>query len=479
VDVDESRPKRSLADDPDFLATLSDLDRGLRGGARPPEPEAPPRVDPTVPPSTAPTRPVSAVPPATAAPSSGPLFAASDLVPDAPVSHYRARRPLLDLFPPAPFVGERPPGPAPGTAIGPRLSSKRVAREIAPSRAAGLSYETFYGLAEKPFGVSADPRFLYRSAAHDRVAQALLAAIRAREGFAIVTGEVGLGKTMLCGAVIEQLDRRTLTSFRRDPFVSVDDVLNTILVDFGVISREDLAYRPQTSRQELENTLRSFLASLASLRATAVILVDEAQGLPIEVLQEIHRLAGDEGDQQLQLVMIGQPNLLSILARPELRSLNRRIAVRCELGPLGADEIPGYVMHRMGVAGSSRVEFDDGALRRLYECSRGVPRIVNLLCDRALGHAYEASARVIDTALIDRAADALDLTSPVRGRSRLLRGVLSVCMLVALALIGGALAVWVFRDEVQRTIVQWEAIPPLPGAPIPRLPAPLGPIPPP
>jgi type II secretory pathway predicted ATPase ExeA len=141
----------------------------------------------------------------------------------------------------------------------------------------GPPYETFYGLTEKPFSPSTDPVFLYHSTAHDRTAQALLTSIGTRPGVVVITGPYGIGKTSLCRAVIEQLDRRTLTSFLVDPFLTVDDLLQTLLIDFGALSRDDLAGGRQPSTGQLRDTLHSFLASLASLQAGAVVLVDEAQ----------------------------------------------------------------------------------------------------------------------------------------------------------------------------------------------------------
>ncbi len=393
-----------------------------------------------------------------------------------------ARRPLLDLFPPAPLTHERPPGPIAGTATGPRISRGPATRSPQPAALDPLTYETFYGLNEKPFSLSTDPKFLYHSASHDQVAQELLTAIRRHDGLVLVTGELGVGKTTLCRVIVEELDRRTLTSVVLEPLTSVDDLLQTILVDFGVISRADLARAPRAAtRETLTAALKSFLESLNSLQASAVVIIDEAQHLPADVLQQIPTIA-EAGDQArtLQVVLVGQPTLTAMLKRSELRLLNEEVAVRSHLGPLAADEIAGYVMHRLGVAGSgSRVDFDDGAMARVHELSDGIPRVVNLLCDRALSRGFEASASVIDAALVDAAAEDLDLGPNVSEARGLVRRLLVAFALVALMSVGAGGALWVFRDTVARTIVQWENVPVPPSGPRPRLPMPLAPIPPP
>jgi len=449
ADVDDPFPKQPLAADPDFLASLSKLDRGLDSDVGDDEGhgESPPASG-TAPPAPFP---VGALTPSA---RSGP-------------------RPLLDLFPPVPEYrgGTAPPIAATEPPHIARTRSHR-SRSPAPASNAPLTCETFYGLNEKPFSLSSDPKFLYHSASHDRVADELVDAIRQREGVVVVTGEVGIGTTMLCRAVIEQLDRRTLTSLVSDQFAAVDDLLKTVLVDFGVISRDDLARGrlAQASRNDLSATLRDFLLSLAALQAFAVVIIDEAQDLPIDVLEHLQVLSDVGGSQRLlQVVLVGQPSLLALLRRPELRQLDRQISRRLELGPLAEDEIPGYVMHRLTVAGGNvRVEFEDEAIARVYKLSGGVPRVVNLLCDRALTVAYGSSASVIDENTIDSAAD--DLPRTESKASRTARAALATFALALLMLIGAAAAAWVFGAQLSRVVVQWEGVPqprPAPALPVP------------
>jgi general secretion pathway protein A len=360
----------------------------------------------------------------------------------------------------------------------PRTSLRRATAAAPEPR----TYQTFYGLDEKPFSLDPDPKFLFHSAAHDGAVQDLLEAIGRRTCIAVVTGETGIGKTMLCRAVVDQLDRRTLTSYLSEPFVSQEDLFETVLVDFGVISPADAArgHRTGTSARALVETLRAFLGSLATLKTSAVIIIDEAHEVPANALDELRRLAMDEGRSGvLQLVLVGRPEFDTALRR-ELKSLAERVTLHIELDPLLGDELSGYVMHRLRIAGTSpRVEFDGPALTRLLQASDGVPRLVNLICDRALTLGYQRSASVIDRELVETAAEDLDLApreSPVRNVARLVAGVLAFIFLM---LLGAGAAAWVFRDALGRAVVRWESIPQPPPNPAPRVRPPLVPIPPP
>jgi type II secretory pathway predicted ATPase ExeA len=475
---DDPHAKRSLADDPIFLASLTDLDRGLEADDGEGLPITAARrttsqrlerqavVDPAAPPPSA----RRAAQTGAAPPLSPPLAVAPG-----------QRRPLLDLFPPSPAGRDLPSGPMSGAAAGPAIVRASAARRAPPPvRHEAVTYETFYGLNEKPFSVSTDPKFLYHSASHDQAAKELLNAIHRKDGIVLVTGEFGVGKTTLCRVVMEELDRRTLTSVVLEPIDSVEDLFKTVLADFGVASKADVARAP-VSRAELSATLRSFIASLSALQANAVIILDEAQNLPVDVLQEIPGLAAAGGDSRLlQVVLAGQPTLTNLLKRPELRLLDEDVAVRSKLGPLARDDIGGYVMHRLSVAGhTSRVDFDESALSRIHDLSGGVPRVVNLLCDRALSRGHEVSASVLDGRLIDTAAEDLDLAQPANEHRGIARFVVTAVALLALMLVGAGGALWVFHDAVTRTLVQWESVPPAPGGPVQRLPLPLRAIPPP
>ena len=232
---------------------------------------------------------------------------------------------------------------------------------------ASFIYEPFYGLREKPFSLSADPRFLFRSPAHGPAFDEILAGIHRREGLIVLTGEIGTGKTTLCRSVLQHLDRRTFAAFVADPFVSREDLLKTLLVDFGVISIGDLTRGRfnGASRSDLSYPLYEFLDSLVPLQAFAVLVIDEAQNLSLPLLEEIRILSELEcREKLLQVVLVGQPELRSSLRLPEMRQVDQRVSVRCELTALDAADVAGYVGHRLNVAGcgESRVEFTKPAL---------------------------------------------------------------------------------------------------------------------
>lgn len=284
-----------------------------------------------------------------------------------------------------------------------------------PSASPSLTYETYYGLQEKPFSLSSDPRFLFKSPSHAPAYERLLAGIRRREGLIVMTGEPGTGKTTTCRAVLEALDRRTFSAFVPDPFVSREDLLKMLLVDFGVLSVEDLkAGRLKgASRPELSYPLYEFLTSLVPLQAFAVLIIDEAQNLPVPLLEEVRILADLEGREKLlQVVLIGQPELRAKLKLPEMRQVDQRVSVQCELAPLGRGEVAAYVAHRLNVAAGGqcdRLQFTPSALDAVHAASRGIPRLVNRICDGALHHGWLQRAMTIDGATVMLALEELGL----------------------------------------------------------------------
>jgi general secretion pathway protein A len=281
-------------------------------------------------------------------------------------------------------------------------------------------YEPYYGFAEKPFSLTPDPKYLYRSETHANAFELLQYAIERREGFVVVTGDIGTGKTTLCRALLEKIDRKTFTALLLNPFLSEEDLLKAILQDLGVLSREEgRGTGRQPSTQELVSTLHDFLLSLVPLGARAVLIIDEAQNLPLPILEQIRILSNLETDKEklLQIILVGQLNLLPLLKSPELRQLDQRVSIRYQLKPLTEDEVTAYVAHRLAVANPARaVVFSPGALRLVHDYSGGIPRLINLLCDRALLGGYSAQTARIDEDLVAVAAEGLDL-KPVAARS--------------------------------------------------------------
>lgn len=292
------------------------------------------------------------------------------------------------------------------------------ARALSRAREEYAMYEDFYGFVEKPFSLTPDPKYLYMSASHASAFELLQYGIRRREGFIVLTGDIGTGKTTLCRAVLDQLDQKVFSAIVLNPFLAEDDLLRVILQGFGVVSREEVrrGRLAGVSRQALIDALNEFLLSLLPLGATALLVFDEAQNLTRPVLEHIRILSNLETAKEklLQIVLVGQPNLRDVLRSPELRQLDQRVSIRYSLVPLTAGETAEYVAHRLTVAGgASALAFSPQAMRVLHRCTSGIPRLINLVCDRTLLRAYSARVRHVGPDMVRGAAASLDL-APVR-----------------------------------------------------------------
>src|SRR5438477_4695212 len=288
-------------------------------------------------------------------------------------------------------------------------------------------YVSYYGFAEKPFSLTPDPKYMYRSESHANAFDLLQYAIRRREGFVVVTGDIGTGKTTLCRALLEEIDRTTFTALVLNPFLTEEDLLKRILQDFGVVSREEAkaGRLANVTKQELIEALYDFLLSLIPLRASAVLIIDEAQNLPLPVLEQIRILSNLETDKEklLQIILVGQLNLQTLLRSPELRQLDQRVSIRYELKPLDQETVAAYVAHRLTIAGgSAAVAFTAKALQRVHRLSGGIPRLINLICDRALLAGFSVQTNRITPQMVEQAAQSLELQTPVGGRLRRFKG---------------------------------------------------------
>ena len=291
------------------------------------------------------------------------------------------------------------------------------ARLMTRAREEYAMYEDYYGFLEKPFSLTPDPKYLYRSESHAQAFELLQYGIRRREGFVVVTGDIGTGKTTLCRAVLDQLDRKVFTALVLNPFIAEDDLLRLILQDFGVVSRDEIkrGRLAGVSRQELIETLNDFLLSLLPLRATALLIIDEAQNLPRPVLEHIRMLSNLETDKEklLQIILVGQLNLKDVLRTPELRQLDQRVSIRYNLRPLTGEETAAYVAHRLTIAGGgSVVSFTPKALQTVHRITTGIPRLINLVCDRALLAAYSERTQRVTPDMVRSGAASLDLAAP-------------------------------------------------------------------
>ena len=311
-------------------------------------------------------------------------------------------------------------------------------------------YEDYYGFVQPPFSLTPDPRFLYRSESHDLALQQVWQAIRRKEGFIVLTGDIGTGKTTLCRTLLEQFDQTTFTALILNPFLSVEELLREVLLSFGVVSKDALksGRLATASKHELIRTLHDFLLSLVPLHGSAVLIIDEAQHLSPDVLEEIRILSNLETNDQklLQIVIVGQLNLLDVLHKAELRQLDQRISIRCSLKALTREEVEAYVTHRLWVArGSTSVSFTPRAFDLVHALSGGVPRMINLLCDRSLMIGCEKQTSRIAEEHVVHAAGQLGLeiakgkikgegtgvAGPGRRRTALLAAVLAIVAVLA------------------------------------------------
>jgi general secretion pathway protein A len=321
-------------------------------------------------------------------------------------------------------------------------------------------YEEYFGFSEKPFSLTPDPKYLYKSASHAIAFELLQYAIRRREGFVVITGDIGTGKTTLCRAILEQIDRKTFTALVLNPFLGEEDLLRLILQEFGVVSRDEIKRGRLlgVSKAALVETLNEFLLSLQRIGAQALLIVDEAQNLPLEVLEQIRILSNLETEKEklLQIVLVGQSNLKDLLRRAELRQLDQRVSIRYDLQPLSREETAAYVQHRLSVAGGgAAVRFMPRALAQVHRYSAGIPRLINLLCDRALLSAYSAHSARIVPGVVEGAAQSLELRragQSIRAWVRQRFGAFAAGVALAAVLGAGSAAVWHYRVDAARII---------------------------
>jgi general secretion pathway protein A len=270
-------------------------------------------------------------------------------------------------------------------------------------------YEAFYGFREKPFNLTPDPKFLYLSGKHHEAFAHLEFGLRQRGGFIVVTGEVGTGKTTLCRYFLERLDESTLSAFILYPALGTTELLRSVNRDLGIATDGDHT----KTEKELIDELHDFLLRTRAQGKNTVLVIDEAQNLSRDVLEQVRLISNLETAKEklIQIVLIGQPELNDMLAQRDLRQLAQRITARYHLNPLGRREMTQYVRHRLAIAGGiGRVDFTTGALFRIHRFSGGIPRLINLVCDRALLAGYVLEKSEIDRSVVRRAVRELGTT---------------------------------------------------------------------
>jgi len=260
-------------------------------------------------------------------------------------------------------------------------------------------YKEFYDLREKPFTLTPDPQFLYLSESHRTAIESILYGIKQKEGFIVVTGDIGTGKTTICRALLEKLDKNVKTAVIFNSFLTEGKLLESILLDFGYPSKG-------RTKHDRINALNQFLLQLLSHGENAVLIIDEAQNLSIPVLEQIRMLSNLETEKEklLQIILLGQLELDQKLRSDELKQLNQRIAIRHRLLPLTRTEMESYIYQRLMVAGSQgSITFSKSALNEIFKFSKGTPRLINLLCNRALLGGFVEQTYHIDRSIIKKA----------------------------------------------------------------------------
>ncbi|PIQ98203.1 MAG: hypothetical protein COV67_00135 [Nitrospinae bacterium CG11_big_fil_rev_8_21_14_0_20_56_8] len=293
-------------------------------------------------------------------------------------------------------------------------------------------YQDFYAFKEKPFSLTPDPRFLYLSKQHQGALDHMMYGIKQKEGFMVIAGDVGTGKTTLSRCLLDRLDRKVEVALILNPMLSDMDLLRTCVHDLRVprlhqrrnrvlvgashqegeqgqesrpveieieLEDPDSEWVNTASKKELLDALNAFLLAQHNAGKSTVLIIDEAQNLPLDVLEQLRILSNLETEKEklLQIIFVGQLELNDKLKLPELKQLNQRISIRYEIGPLSFEESKNYINHRLLVAGaSSRVVFAPGTLKEIYQYSKGYPRLINLVCDRTLLAGFNAQADTLD-----------------------------------------------------------------------------------
>jgi general secretion pathway protein A len=267
-------------------------------------------------------------------------------------------------------------------------------------------YAAHFGLKREPFSIAPDPRYLFMSEHHREALAHLLYGVRGGGGFVLLTGEIGAGKTTVCRCFLEQVPKRTHVAYIFNPKLTALELLQSVCEEFRItVSARDASAAP--TLKDHVDALNEYLLRTHAAGYNSVLIIDEAQNLSADVLEQLRLLTNLETNERklLQIILIGQPELRDMVARPELEQLAQRVVARFHLDPLGEDETAHYIKHRLSVAGmSGLIPFDRDARHRIHELTRGVPRRINLLCDRALLGAYASGRQRVDRAIVDKAA---------------------------------------------------------------------------
>ncbi len=327
-------------------------------------------------------------------------------------------------------------------------------------------YYSYFGLQEEPFSIAVNPRYLFMSARHRDALAHLLYGVGAGGGFILLTGEVGTGKTTINRCLLQQLPTETDIAIILNPALNADELLASACDELGI----EYAHGTSTLK-DLTDKLHAFLLENHSRGRNTVLLIDEAQHLQLDVLEQIRLLTNLETNTRklLQIILVGQPELSVMLSKPELRQLSQRITARYNLQPLDLDETDAYIRHRLQVAGlpANRKLFPAAVVKGIYKHTRGIPRLINVLCDRMLLGTYGQNKTRVDAKILNQAAaEVLGDSSVATGVSKQAWGLAAAIAVLAVT------AVWGWQTHNRRAEPPGlEVITPISAAPAPIVPA--------
>jgi general secretion pathway protein A len=310
-------------------------------------------------------------------------------------------------------------------------------------------YESFFDLKEKAFSLTPDPDFLYLNSRTKEAFEDILHGIERREGFAAVVGEVGTGKTTLCCALLERIEREKniFTVLIQNPMLSELDILRAILQDLGAPQRFGAAWTRDMTKKELIDCLNTILAENAREDAFTVLIIDESQNLSLEMLEQLRLLSNLETTKKklLQIIFLGQPELEQNLT--QLKQLYQRISVWFNMRPLSREDTEKYIRHRLAVAGTPhKVQFGSGAFNAIHKHSQGYPRLINLICDRGLREACRQRSLTVTKQMVHKASLSIAGTRKPPLKS-LLRRIKLAAGVVVLILIAAALLLFLIGER--------------------------------
>jgi general secretion pathway protein A len=266
-------------------------------------------------------------------------------------------------------------------------------------------YAKHFGLRQEPFSIAPDPRYLFMSERHREALAHLLYGLKGTGGVVLLTGEIGAGKTTVCRCFLEQIPAKCNVAYIFNPKLTVTELLETVCEEFRIARNEA---RPRQTVKDYVDAINGYLLQKHAMGENNVLIIDEAQNLSADVLEQLRLLTNLETSERklLQIVLIGQPELRTLLQTPEMEQLAQRVTARYHLEALNEQETSAYIRHRLVIAGRTGGNpFDGDARQRIHKLSRGVPRRINLLCDRALLGAYARGTQRVSAAMINEAAD--------------------------------------------------------------------------